>query len=223
MSIIIRTWSKAELERVLTGGRYEGLIKETMYWLEEKGSVNRGNTPSGMSYEQFKRMTAIAVITDQAKMIWECDSSNYYDSYSKLLDRVIEKGTFKSKTYRDNQEKEKEAEENAKKWKIEKERARRLKEYCEKHGLDFAVENKKEVAKMKSKGRIMGILFLLGFATFIVGAAVAMFTDTSYPSRWVWGGIIGGVILIGIGSAFDPGLPSDFDEKIKNGSYKLDE
>ena len=87
----IRIWNESDFITVLNSGMYENLIKQAEQWMEEGYVITRSKAPDNVDYDQFKRAMALKVIAQEAKLVWDHDSSNYYDSYHKIIMRLDEK------------------------------------------------------------------------------------------------------------------------------------
>ena len=232
----IRVWDEAAFISVLDSGMYEDLIRHVGFWAEEGYLIYPGKVPAGVNYEQAKRAGAIGIITQEAHQIWKADSSNYYDSYHKIIARIEERREKKliyklkrnhsspsSKEPKEIGQNDKEREQQ-RLWEKEMQRVRLLKEYCKSNQLDFHKENEKAIRSLKRRY----------IATEILGWIVypGLFAGLILLIMWICTPIINGpigiAIIIGsyviaiIGGKINPLLPKHYFQKIKDIKYRAE-
>ena len=227
-------WNEGEFMQILNSGLYEDLIHQCEQWMEWKNVISRTQVPSDQNYETTRRYAALKVIAMEGHTIWEYDSSGFYSSYGKILERIEEKrkkgilyDVSKLKAKEDAEKKKLEEEKNKqeeekRRWQNEAKRVQELREYCASNQLDFDEENTKALQTMKAKSQLAGWLEFLGVIAFFGGLIMWIFTNIGNWLVWVPVIITGIVLFCVVDDKLDPKLPDDYFKKIKDGRYRFD-
>ena len=190
--------------------------------------------------DALAKESAIRYAIEKCEAIWMKDSTGYISSermaFSVFANDVKEKRHFHDKAMdnaekkkqkaMDDAEKKKQTEENAKKeranrWKHEKARVERLKEYCQTNGLDFKSENKKAVDDLLRKNSLTTWIESISALAFIGAAIMWWFTSIGNYLLWLPIIVASAVAFFVADEKLDPKIPDDFVQQIKDGRYDI--
>ena len=180
--------------------------------------------------------SAIEFAIRKCESIWMRDSTGYISSESMAFS-VFSKDVSEKRYFYDSameaaekkkarEEKKKEQEENAKKeselrWGKEKKRAERLREHCQKNGLDFKSENKKAVDDLIQKNSLTTWIESISALAFIGAAIMWLFTSVGNYLLWLPVIVASAVAFFVTDAKLDPKLPDDYVQQIKDGTYDI--